>query len=100
LSLFVGSGIAQSIQKLGCGLDVLGIGVQFTAGATNCLFSTSSRLSPGPNPSAIQLVSEALSLGVKRQGVKLSTLLHLVPRLRMVELYFHSPTHLHSVVLN
>jgi hypothetical protein len=32
-------------------------------------------------------------------SVKLTTHLHLVPRSRMVKLYFHSPTRLHSVVL-
>jgi hypothetical protein len=34
------------------------------------------------------------------QGVKLSTHLHLVLRSRMVQLYLHSPIHLHSIVLN
>jgi hypothetical protein len=33
-------------------------------------------------------------------GVKLTTHLHLAPRSRMVELYLHSPIHLHDVVLN
>jgi hypothetical protein len=34
------------------------------------------------------------------RGVKLTTLLRLVPRSRMVELYLHSPIRLHGVVLN
>jgi hypothetical protein len=33
-------------------------------------------------------------------GEKLTTHLHLVPRSRMMELYRHSPTRLHGVVLN
>jgi hypothetical protein len=32
--------------------------------------------------------------------MKLTTYHHLVTRLRMVELYLHSPVHLHGVVLN
>jgi hypothetical protein len=32
--------------------------------------------------------------------VKLNTHVHLEPRLRMVELYLHSPIRLHSMVLN
>jgi hypothetical protein len=36
----------------------------------------------------------------KRPGRELTTNLHLVPRSRMVELYFHFPIRLHGVVLN
>jgi hypothetical protein len=32
--------------------------------------------------------------------VKLTTNFHLMPMSRMVELYLHSPTHLHGVVVN
>jgi hypothetical protein len=35
-----------------------------------------------------------------RLRMKLTTHLHLVPRIRMVELYLHSPIYLHGVVLN
>jgi hypothetical protein len=35
-----------------------------------------------------------------RWRVKLTTHLHVVPRLRMMELYLHSPTRLHDVKLN
>jgi hypothetical protein len=38
--------------------------------------------------------------GVKRQGVNLTTHLHLVLRLRVVEPYLHSPICLHDVMLN
>jgi hypothetical protein len=36
----------------------------------------------------------------KTTGVELTTHLHLVVRLRMIELYLHSPIHLHGVMLN
>jgi hypothetical protein len=36
----------------------------------------------------------------KATGVELTTHLHLVPRSRIVELYLHSPIHLHGVMLN
>jgi hypothetical protein len=38
--------------------------------------------------------------GLSGRGMKLTTHLRLTPRSRMVELYFHSPTRLHGVVLN
>jgi hypothetical protein len=50
----------------------------------------------GPTHPPIQWVPGGLSLGIKR----LITHLHLMPRLRMVDLYFHSPIRLHGVVLN
>jgi hypothetical protein len=39
-------------------------------------------------------------LGWGGRGLKLTTHLHLVPRSGMVELYFHSPLHLHGLLLN
>jgi hypothetical protein len=41
-----------------------------------------------------------IPLGVSGPGMKLIAYLHLVTRSIMVELYLHSPIHLHSVVLN
>jgi hypothetical protein len=55
------------------------------------LFSTVSRPALGPTQPPIQWVTGALSPGVEWQGVKLITHLHLLPRSRMVELYFLSP---------
>jgi hypothetical protein len=43
---------------------------------------------------------ETHSMGIEDRRVKLSTVLYLVPRLRTVESYLHSPTHLHGVPLN
>jgi hypothetical protein len=49
----------------------------------------------------IQWVPGVISWGLKRlKCVKLTPRLHLVPRSRMSELYLHSPTCLHGVVLN
>jgi hypothetical protein len=45
--------------------------------------NTSSRPALGPTQPPIQWVPGALSLGVKRRGVKLTTHLHLTPRSRM-----------------
>jgi hypothetical protein len=46
----------------------------------------------------IQFQEVESSLGDR--SVKLTTHLHLVPRLRMVELYLHSLIRLHGVMLN
>jgi hypothetical protein len=59
------------------------------------LFFTASRPALGPTQPPVKLVKRALSL-----GVKLTTHLHLVPRLRMVDLYFRSPIRLTGVVLH
>jgi hypothetical protein len=42
--------------------------------------TTVSRMALGPTQPPIQWVPEALSLGVKQPGVKLTAHLHLVPR--------------------
>jgi hypothetical protein len=62
------------------GLDDRGSRVRFPVGAGNFLFTTASRTALGPTQPPIQWVTGALSLGVKRPGVKLTTHLHLVPR--------------------
>jgi hypothetical protein len=64
------------------------------------LSSIMSRPALEPTQPPVQWVPGAVYPGIKRQGVKLTTLLHLVPMLRMVELYLHSPIHFHGVVLN
>jgi hypothetical protein len=43
---------------------------------------------------------KGLPRGLSDWGVKLTVHLHLVPRSRKVELFFHFPIHLHGVVLN
>jgi hypothetical protein len=55
----------------------------------NLLFSTLSR--PSLGPTSYQTGTGAPSSRIKGSGVKLTTHLHLVPRPRMVKLYFHSP---------
>jgi hypothetical protein len=58
-------------------------GVEPRQGLGIFLFTTASRPALGPTQPSIQWVPGALSLGVKRPGVKLTTRLHLVPRSRM-----------------
>jgi hypothetical protein len=65
------------------------------------LFSTAFRPALGPTHPPIQWVLGELSMEVKwGWGMELTAHLHLVPRSRMAELYFHSPIRLHGVVLN
>jgi hypothetical protein len=64
------------------------------------LSSTESRLALGPTQPPIQWIPGALSRGVNGRGMKPTTHLHLLPKLRMVELYLHSPIRLHGLVFN
>jgi hypothetical protein len=66
----------------------------------NRFFSTTSRPVLRPTLPRTQWASGTISPRVKRQGVKLVAHLSLVPRSRMVELYFHSLIRLHVLVLN
>jgi hypothetical protein len=59
------------------------------------LFSIFSGSALGPTQLPIRWIPGALSL-----GLKLVTLFHLLPRSRMMELYLHSPTCIHGIVLN
>jgi hypothetical protein len=63
------------------------------------LFSVASTPALGPTQ-PIQWVLGAPFSGIKRQGVKLTTYLHLVRRSEMVELYLHYHIRLHRVMLN
>jgi hypothetical protein len=63
------------------------------------LFSTASQPPLGPTQTCIQQVLASPSPGIKWQSMKL-TAFHLMPRLRLVELYLHSPIHLYGMVLN
>jgi hypothetical protein len=60
-------------------------GVRYSVGARDVLLFTASRPVLGPTQPPIQWVP-----GNGRRGVKLTTNLHLTPRLRMVELYLHT----------
>jgi hypothetical protein len=48
----------------------------------------------------IQLVLGAVSRGQSGRSVKISAHLHLLPRLRMLEIHLHFQVRLHSEVLN
>jgi hypothetical protein len=74
-------------------------GVRFPAGQDIFLFSTTSRPALRPTQPPIQWVPEALSPRVKRQGPEADHLL-LVPRLKMVDLYLHSPIYHRGIVVN
>jgi hypothetical protein len=71
-------------------------GVQYTARAM--LLPHSIQTGSGSHPATIQLVPGTVSPGIRSIGVKLTTHIGLVLRSRMVELYLHSPIHLHGVV--
>jgi hypothetical protein len=64
------------------------------------LFSISSGPALGPNQPPTQWLSGSLSLRGNGWGVKMTTHLHLVPRSRIVELYFHSSISLPCIMLN
>jgi hypothetical protein len=65
------------------------------------LFTTVSRMVLGPTQPPVQWVLGSLSLGVKWPGVKLTTHLHLVPRLKNVWSYTSTPpVHLNGMVLS
>jgi hypothetical protein len=51
----------------------------------------------GPTHCPIQWVAGDLSRRVKQSGREAN---HSVPRSRMMELYIHSPTYLHDMLLN
>jgi hypothetical protein len=59
-----------------------------------------SRPALGPTQPPIQLVQGVLSVGVNSKGMKLTIHLLQTLRVRIVELYFHSLTHLHGMMLD
>jgi hypothetical protein len=82
-------GFAVDCELEGAGL-ILGTG--------DILFSTTSRPALGSTQPPMRRVPEELSIGIKRQGVKLTTHDHLVTKSRTLELYLHSPTRLRDMV--
>jgi hypothetical protein len=55
----------------------------------------------GAHPASYSMGNRGSFLGDKAAvGMKLTTHLHLVVRLRMTEIYLHSPLRFHGVVLN
>jgi hypothetical protein len=82
---------------MGYGLD--GRGSVPDRGKIFLLF-IASRPALKPTQTPKQWVQGALSSRVKQQEVKMKSHLHIVLRSRMVELYLHSSTRLHGVMLN
>jgi hypothetical protein len=64
------------------------------------LLTTASRPAVGPIQPPIQWVPGALYLGVKRPGREADYSFPSRADVEWVELYFHSPTRLHGVVLS
>jgi hypothetical protein len=83
---FITAEIAQSVQQQAKRWMAR---VRFLAGARD--FSLLHSVQTGSGGPTIQWV-----LGGSSQGMKLTTHLHLVPRSRTVELYFHSPLIKHA----
>jgi hypothetical protein len=81
------------------GLDDQGIGVRFCAGARDVSL-LNVKIGPGATQSPIQRVLAAVFMGERGTSMKLTTHYHLVLRLRIVELYLHSPIRLRGVVIN
>jgi hypothetical protein len=76
-------------------------GVLFPAGVRDFSLLHSVQTGSSTHPASYPVGKGTLSLGVKwGTGVKLTTHLHLVLRVRTLELYLHSPIRLHGVVLN
>jgi hypothetical protein len=75
------------------------VGVRFLAGE-EFLFSTASRPALGPTQPPNQWVPCALSQGVKQPGREADHSSPSSAGVKMVELYLHSPMHLHCVLIN
>jgi len=74
---------------------------KFTAGVIFTFFPHSVQTRPGAQPVSYEMGT--VDFNTKREtagGVKLTTHHNLMPKPRMLELYLHSPTCLHGIVLN
>jgi hypothetical protein len=89
------AGIAQSIWATGWTVEESGFDSQQEK--EDIILSPAPRPAVGPTQPPSQWVPGG---GLFPPRVKLTTQLHLVPRTRMVEIYLHSPTRLHGMVLN
>jgi hypothetical protein len=72
--------------------------IRFPAEARNLSLLHSVQNGPGIHPAP--LPGTLFSWGSSFRGVKLTTHFLLVPSSRMLELYLHSPTCLHGIVLS
>jgi hypothetical protein len=82
----------------GYGLDDRRVGVQVLVRAR--IFSISSRLALVPSQPPIQWVPGALSWGVKQPGCEADHSPPTSAKVKNVDLYVHSPIHLHGILLN
>jgi hypothetical protein len=86
--------------RLDYGLDNRRIEIRFLQRREIFLFSTASRLALGTTQPPVQRVPGPLSLELVERGLKLSTVLHPVSRLRIRGALLPFPTCLHIMVLN
>jgi hypothetical protein len=92
--------IAQSVWRWAAGWTIGVLGFDSRRGLGIFLFTTASGMVLGPAQPPIRWVPGALSLGVKRPGVKLTTHLLLAPRSKNEWSYTATPPiRLHGVVL-
>jgi hypothetical protein len=93
--------IAQSVQRLGSGLDDLGIRIQFLAEEKILFLSTASRLALGPVQPPIKQVPGAPFPGIKQAGREAhysppsSAEINIIPGAILLPLIY-----LHGTVLN
>jgi hypothetical protein len=79
-------------------LDGRGTGIRFLEGARDISLLNSVQTGSGAHQAPYPISN--VYRGLTPQFVKPATHLHLMPRLRMVELYLHSLIRLYGVVLN
>jgi hypothetical protein len=84
---------SQSIQCLSYDLGDQGVRVRLAAGARSLFFSVTFRPALKPIHTPTQWVQGGVPWGYRGRSVKLTTHLHLVSRLGMVELLYISTPH-------
>jgi hypothetical protein len=92
-----GVGIAQSVKRLATGWTD---GVLFLGGVRFFYLSRSPNWLQGPSSLLSNGYWGLMPWGLSDRCMKLTTHLHLFPRLQMVELYLHSPICFRTSVLN
>jgi hypothetical protein len=88
------------VDQLGCGLRELVVGIRLSIEEREFLFTMAFIPALGAIKPPILRVPGFLHWGCSDRDVKIITHLHLLPRLRMTELYLHSPIRLLGVDLN
>jgi hypothetical protein len=75
------------------------VGVRFLTKPRDFFLFHSVQIGSGAHPVSNPIeIGVSFSRGQRSRGVNLTTHLHIVPRIKMVELYFHSFIHLHDML--